>query len=102
MVNFPTLDALIEATVPASIRREVCPVEWRQSLAPPPVRLTPSPPPQPMNLGKYHEPLTESEHLAALKCVGRPAFPGHTAPGPVGLTPAALVPTGRWRRRTRC
>ena len=27
-----------------------------------------------MNLGKYHEPLTESEHLAALKCVGGPAF----------------------------
>jgi hypothetical protein len=42
VVNFPTMDALMEATVPASIRREVCPVEWRQCLAPHPVRLTPS------------------------------------------------------------
>lgn len=32
-----------------------------------------------MNLGKYHVPLTESQHLAALKCAHENRFPAWIA-----------------------
>lgn len=102
VVNFPTLDALMEATVPASIRREVCP--WASgakccALPSESKRLAdPRPARQPMDLGKYNQPMTESEHLTTLKCVeGLQLTSAHA---PEVLTGACLR-AGAWRRRTR-
>lgn len=66
-LSFPSLDALVDATVPASIRRA------------------------PMNLGKYDAGLPESVHLAQLKCACRAGWRPRVAPR---CAPSPLSPSG--------
>ena len=72
--GFKSLDALIDATVPAAIRL-----------------------PKPMDLGAYNQPRGESEHLAAFKCVH---FPSSPSPGPgrvrILVRPLWMAPQSGW------
>ena len=93
MVGFKSLDALVDATVPANIRREARRrITDCRGTACSTLRLTRLAPPaaQPMKLGKYQDGLSESDHLRSFKCA-RHAGTLRRRPRarPAPLTPAA-------------